>query len=114
MLNLKIKYGLVKQNVEGNILKFRLNDSIAIKTHFCILYENNRMHNLIQELRGNVRVFARVRPFLPGDGVDDDAVSCVVPKSETSLKLVRNCVLGKIKPILPCYQCLICLFLIIL
>ena len=25
------------------------------------------MHNLIQELRGNVRVFARVRPFLPGD-----------------------------------------------
>ena len=27
-----------------------------------------RMHNVIQELRGNVRVFARVRPFLPGDG----------------------------------------------
>merc|ERR1711937_141588 len=50
----------------------------------------NRMHNLIQELRGNVRVFARVRPFLPGDGVDDDAVSCVVPKSETSLKLMMD------------------------
>ena len=27
-----------------------------------------KMHNTIQELRGNVRVFARVRPFLPGDG----------------------------------------------
>lgn len=46
------------------------------------------MHNLIQELRGNVRVFARIRPFLPGDGVDDDAEPVVIPKSETSLKLV--------------------------
>jgi len=52
--------------------------------------ERRRMHNLIQELRGNVRVFARVRPFLPGDGVDDDAVSCVVPKSEASLKLMMD------------------------
>lgn len=30
--------------------------------------ERKRMHNLIQELRGNVRVFARIRPFLPDDG----------------------------------------------
>ena len=29
--------------------------------------KRRKMHNLIQELRGNVRVFARVRPFLPGD-----------------------------------------------
>lgn len=26
------------------------------------------MHNIIQELRGNVRVFARIRPFIPDDG----------------------------------------------
>ena len=26
------------------------------------------MHNCIQELRGNIRVFVRTRPFLPGDG----------------------------------------------
>ena len=32
--------------------------------------QRRKMHNLIQELRGNVRVFARVRPFLPNDGVD--------------------------------------------
>lgn len=49
--------------------------------------ERRRMHNLIQELRGNVRVFARIRPFLPGDGVGDDAPPMCVPKSETSLKL---------------------------
>jgi kinesin family protein C1 len=29
-----------------------------------------KLHNLVQELRGNVRVFARVRPFLPNDGFD--------------------------------------------
>ncbi|KAJ8613823.1 hypothetical protein CTAYLR_004909 [Chrysophaeum taylorii] len=31
-----------------------------------------RLHNTIQELRGNVRVFARVRPFLPSDDDGDD------------------------------------------
>jgi len=50
--------------------------------------ERRRMHNLIQELRGNVRVFARIRPFLPGDGCDDDTPPMCVPKSETTLKLV--------------------------
>lgn len=50
--------------------------------------ERRKMHNLIQELRGNVRVFARIRPFLPGDGVDDDAEPMCVPKSEVALKLV--------------------------
>uniref|UniRef100_A0A7S3Q460 Kinesin motor domain-containing protein n=1 Tax=Chaetoceros debilis TaxID=122233 RepID=A0A7S3Q460_9STRA len=49
--------------------------------------ERRKMHNLIQELRGNVRVFARIRPFLPGDGVDDDAQPMAVAKSETALKL---------------------------
>merc|ERR1712232_139183 len=49
--------------------------------------ERRRMHNLIQELRGNVRVFARIRPFLPSDGEKEDATSCVVPFNETSLKL---------------------------
>lgn len=30
------------------------------------------MHTLIQELRGNVRVFARIRPYLPNDGKLND------------------------------------------
>lgn len=52
--------------------------------------ERRKMHNLIQELRGNVRVFARIRPFLPGDGVDDDAQPMAVPKSETAMKLTMD------------------------
>jgi kinesin family member C1 len=31
-----------------------------------------------QELRGNIRVFARVRPFLPGDGASQEAESAIV------------------------------------
>ena len=50
--------------------------------------ERRKMHNTIQELRGNVRVFARVRPFLPGDGASDDDVPSVQPKADdVSLKL---------------------------
>lgn len=29
--------------------------------------ERRRLHNTLQEMRGNIRVFVRVRPFLPGD-----------------------------------------------
>lgn len=58
--------------------------------------ERRKMHNLIQELRGNVRVFARIRPFLPGDGVDDDAEPMCVPKSEVALKLVSFGILWKL------------------
>lgn len=50
--------------------------------------ERRRMHNVIQELRGNVRVFARIRPYLPGDGKSDDEEPFVVPKSEASLRLI--------------------------
>jgi hypothetical protein len=35
--------------------------------------QRRKMHNRIQELRGNIRVFVRTRPFLPGDG-DSDTV----------------------------------------
>jgi len=52
--------------------------------------ERRRMHNLVQELRGNVRVFARVRPFLPGDCADDDAQPCVVPNGENTMQLVSK------------------------
>jgi kinesin family protein C1 len=54
-----------------------------------------KLHNVIQELRGNVRVFARVRPFLPNDGVDmsggasPDAT--IIPRSDnTSLRIMKG------------------------
>jgi len=41
--------------------------------------ERKRMHNIIQELRGNVRVFARIRPFLPDDGKQGEEGGTTTP-----------------------------------
>jgi kinesin family protein C1 len=49
-----------------------------------------KMFNVIQELRGNVRVFARIRPFLPDDSAEPDAVSSVTPRSEFALKIQND------------------------
>ena len=41
------------------------------------------MHNRIQELRGNIRVFVRTRPFLPGDKQTSDSSIDVSPDGES-------------------------------
>ncbi|OQR96781.1 kinesin-like protein [Achlya hypogyna] len=46
-----------------------------------------KLHNTIQELRGNVRVFARTRPFLPSDGpCTESAIVCDVDGVSMRLK----------------------------
>lgn len=48
-----------------------------------------KMHNKIQELRGNIRVYVRTRPFLPSDGDSVDSPIDVMPDGE-SLSIVDN------------------------
>jgi len=52
--------------------------------------ERRAMHNTIQELRGNVRVFARVRPFLPNDNVPADTEPSIVPKGEQDISVLKD------------------------
>jgi len=54
------------------------------------LAERRRMHNTIQELRGNIRVFARVRPFLPGDNADDNAEPAIRAMSDVALEIAKQ------------------------
>ena len=52
-----------------------------------------KLHNLVQELRGNIRVFARVRPFLPSDGhqLNDLPEPSILPRNDlNSLKIFRG------------------------
>ena len=42
-----------------------------------------QMHNRIQELRGNIRVFVRTRPFLPNDGNEVQSAIDVSPDGES-------------------------------
>ena len=54
--------------------------------------QRRKLHNVIQELRGNVRVFARVRPFLPNDGLDLAALpepTIQVRPDDTSLRISK-------------------------
>lgn len=38
----------------------------AAQNYHMVLTENRRLYNEIQELKGNIRVYCRIRPFLPG------------------------------------------------
>ena len=49
--------------------------------------ERRKMHNVIQELRGNVRVFARIRPFLPSDNVEPESTPAIQPTKDFSLSI---------------------------
>lgn len=48
------------------------------------------MHNAIQELRGNIRVYVRTRPFLPGDKQTDESPIDVTPDGESLTILDRR------------------------
>jgi len=49
-----------------------------------------QMHNTIQELRGNIRVYVRTRPFLPGDKQNDESPIDVTPDGESLAILDRR------------------------
>ncbi|ESQ47441.1 hypothetical protein EUTSA_v10027628mg [Eutrema salsugineum] len=38
----------------------------AAKNYHVVLEENRKLYNEVQELKGNIRVYCRIRPFLPG------------------------------------------------
>ncbi|KAJ0978569.1 hypothetical protein J5N97_014043 [Dioscorea zingiberensis] len=51
-----------------------------------VLEENRKLYNQVQDLKGNIRVYCRVRPFLPGQlcnssvcSIDDGNISIVTP-----------------------------------
>jgi kinesin family protein C1 len=48
------------------------------------------LRNAVAELRGNVRVYARVRPFLPADGLTSAGIPTVVPMNKGQTMKIRN------------------------
>ena len=57
-----------------------------------------KLHNLVQELRGNIRVYARCRPFLPSDsnGSGNGGNSTVVTAQEKNT-VITNCETNSIR-----------------
>ncbi|KAG7956584.1 hypothetical protein I3843_11G131300 [Carya illinoinensis] len=52
---------------EFNYLGFKLKGlADAAENYHMVLTENRRLYNEVQDLKGNIRVYCRIRPFLPG------------------------------------------------
>mmetsp|Transcript_20448 Transcript_20448/g.26615 ORF Transcript_20448/g.26615 Transcript_20448/m.26615 type:complete len:690 (-) Transcript_20448:324-2393(-) len=64
-----------KAEYEKRIADLEERHGIEEKKVFDLEAERRKLQNQVQELRGNVRVFARLRPFLPNDKKRDDEES---------------------------------------
>lgn len=42
-----------------------------------VVDENRKLYNQVQDLKGNIRVYCRVRPFLGGQGKKPSCVDCL-------------------------------------
>ncbi|KAJ0265576.1 Kinesin-like protein KIN-14J [Hirschfeldia incana] len=49
----------------------------AAKNYHVVLEENRRLYNEVQELKGNIRVYCRIRPFLPGQNSGQTSIEYI-------------------------------------
>ncbi|URD96997.1 KISc [Musa troglodytarum] len=54
----------------------------AAENYHTILAENRRLYNEVQELKGNIRVYCRIRPFLPGENVKQTTIEYIGDNGE--------------------------------
>nr|XP_034570067.1 kinesin-like protein KIN-14P [Setaria viridis] len=95
--DLKSNISTIKSGIEQFKLLYtedltKLGDHLRIVSHAAsgyhkVLEENRKLYNQIQDLRGNIRVYCRVRPFHPGKvsasssvaGIEDRTITVMVP-----------------------------------
>jgi kinesin family protein C1 len=72
--------------LQAQVTQLQAELAIAQKRIFEADQVRRKMHNIIQELRGNIRVFCRVRPLIPSELV------CVrvCARSESRVKNTLN------------------------
>ncbi|XP_062229006.1 kinesin-like protein KIN-14M isoform X3 [Phragmites australis] len=63
----------------GQNLNVLINDA---ENYHAALEENRRLFNEIQELKGNIRVYCRIRPFLPGEDQKSTTIEYVGDNGE--------------------------------
>ncbi|KAK1384061.1 kinesin-like protein KIN-14P [Heracleum sosnowskyi] len=57
----------------------------AAQNYDVVLAENRKMHNELQDLKGNIRVYCRIRPFLPGQKAKQTIVDYVGENGELTV-----------------------------
>ncbi|TMW94892.1 kinesin-like protein KIN-14I isoform X1 [Solanum pennellii] len=81
--SLQLKY----QEEVSNLGKHLHGLANAASSYQKVLEENRKLYNQVQDLKGNIRVYCRVRPFLPGqpnslstvDHLDDGNITITTP-----------------------------------
>ncbi|XP_030551637.2 kinesin-like protein KIN-14J isoform X2 [Rhodamnia argentea] len=54
----------------------------AARNYHMVLTENRKLYNEIQELKGNIRVYCRIRPFLPGQSMKHTTIEYIGENGE--------------------------------
>ncbi|GFZ07190.1 kinesin 4 [Actinidia rufa] len=76
----------IKYQEEVNNLGVHLHDlAYAASGYQRVLEENRKLYNQVQDLKGSIRVYCRVRPFLPGQ---PNSVSTVGHLDEGSISII--------------------------
>ncbi|XP_026661679.2 kinesin-like protein KIN-14C [Phoenix dactylifera] len=57
----------------------------AIKNYHTVLSENRKLYNEVQELKGNIRVYCRIRPFLTGENQKSTTIDYIGEDGELVL-----------------------------
>ncbi|KAL8124133.1 hypothetical protein AgCh_011948 [Apium graveolens] len=57
----------------------------AAENYHAVLAENRKMHNELQDLKGNIRVYCRIRPLLPGQKAKQTIVDSVGDNGELTV-----------------------------
>ncbi|XP_038985258.1 kinesin-like protein KIN-14D [Phoenix dactylifera] len=57
----------------------------AVKNYHTVLTENKKLYNEVQELKGNIRVYCRIRPFLPGENRKSSTIDYIGEDGELVL-----------------------------
>ncbi|XP_059661796.1 kinesin-like protein KIN-14J isoform X2 [Cornus florida] len=68
---------------EFNHLGMELNELVdAAENYHMVLAENRKLYNEVQDLKGNIRVYCRIRPFLPGESVKHTTIEYIGDNGE--------------------------------
>ncbi|KAG0485788.1 hypothetical protein HPP92_009867 [Vanilla planifolia] len=74
----------MEEEINGMGIKLKVLADAAENYH-TVLAENRKLYNEVQELKGNIRVYCRVRPFLPGQNAKSTTVDYIGENGEIAL-----------------------------
>ncbi|KAK3005763.1 hypothetical protein RJ639_017575 [Escallonia herrerae] len=71
------------QSKEFNHFGMKLKGLVdAAQNYHTVLEENRKLYNEVQDLKGNIRVYCRIRPFLPGQSEKHTAIEYIGESGE--------------------------------